>query len=117
MKTVKEIRTDFDPLDPADFSRKYPEHSSLCNLEWAIRQRRENGMLAEGCFVEIPYGKKMRCRVVPALLHQRLTGEKAIRPREDQLITMLVEQNNRLAALEARIAQICGTLEQVFDGR
>lgn len=119
MSEIKAIRMEFEPLDPAEFHRKYPEYAHTMNMEWAIRQRRENGMLADGCFIEIPYGEKgkARCRVVPALFHQRVTGEKAIQPSEDRLMDMLTEQNRRLATVEARLGAICETLERTFDAR
>lgn len=118
MSEIKAIRMEWEPLDPAAFHRKYPEYAHTMNMEWAIRQRRENGMLAEGCFVEIPLGRggqRSRTLVVPALFHQRVTGEKAIRPSEDRLLDMITEQNRRLALVESRLGAICETLEKAFE--
>lgn len=110
---TKPIQEDFDPLAPSEFHGKYPEFAHLINLEWAIRQRRENGMLASGCFIEIPYGSngKFRCNVVPALINQHVTGQKAKPPTEERMIEIISEQNRRLAAMEAQLGRLFAKLE------
>ena len=117
MTEINPIRMEFEPVEPDEFHRRYPQYAHTMNMEWAVRTRRDNGMLADGCFVEIPYGSKgrMKCRVIPALMHKRITGESPIRPSEDRLLDMITEQNRRLAIVEARLGAICTTLEQAFE--
>lgn len=97
------IEHDFDPLTPAEFSSKYPQFDSLINLEWSIRQRRTNGMLEEGSIVETKVGSRVRCRIVPALMGQRLTGKRAVRPTGDLMLEQMVATNERLNALESQL--------------
>lgn len=106
------IQHDWHPLTPAEFDEKYPQYRSLINLEWACRQRETNGMLEDGSLIEVPFGSRTRCRVVPALLAERLTGKKALKPTADLLIEQLNETNDRLASLESRMTAMMAILEQ-----
>lgn len=108
------IEHDFDPLTPAEFSDKYPQFDSLINLDWSIRQRRANGMLEEGSIIETKVGTRTRCRIVPALMSQRLTGRRAIRPTGDLMLEQMVATNERLSALEARLNAMLAVISDKY---
>ena len=107
------ISSDWASLTPKEFDTKYPQFRSLISMEWAIRNRHANGMLEEGSLVETSCGTRTRCRIIPALMNQRLTGEKAVRPSADIVMEQLVATNERLAVMESRLFEV---LEQLRIG-
>ena len=60
-------------------------------------------MLEEGSIVETKVGSRVRCRIVPALMGQRLTGKRAVRPTGDLMLEQMVATNERLNALESQL--------------
>ena len=106
------MQTDWEPLTPKQFALKYPEFQSLVSIEWAVRNRHLNGMLAEGALVETLCGTRTRCRIVPALMCQRLTGKRAIQPTTDTIMEQLVATNERLALMERRLFEVLDHIDR-----
>ena len=109
---IDPIQTDFEPLTPKQFANKYPEFQSLMSMEWAIRNRHSNGMVEEGALIETHCGTRTRCRIVPAMMCQRLTGKKAMRPTEETIMEQLVQTNERLAMMERRLFEVLDSIER-----
>ena len=114
---IDPIQEDWEPLSPTEFDHRYPQYKSLINLEWACRQRKTNGMLEDGSVIEVPFGSRTRCRVIPALLAQRLTGKQAIKPHADLMLEKLNQTNDRLATLESRMAALMSIIEASYGNR
>lgn len=110
--TTDPMRTDWEPLTPKAFATKYPEFQALVSIEWAIRNRHTNGMVEEGALVETFCGTRTRCRIVPALMCQRFTGQRAIQPAADKVMEQLVATNERLAIMESRLFEVLDQLER-----
>jgi hypothetical protein len=117
-KEAPVMADDTRALKPAKFVDEYPdEFPSLAALQYHLKNRKQNGLLATGAVVEQrsnPTQERASLRIIPAKLHAYQSGQRIseLSAGDEMIAQQLQEVISSMAGLELRLTAITNILER-----
>lgn len=112
------MANDTRALKPAKFLEEYPdEFPSLHALQYHLKNRKHNGLMATGAVVEQrskPGQERASLRIIPAKMFAYQSGQRIsdLSAGDELIAQQLREATDRLTTVEARLTAITNILER-----